>query len=89
MAQYRLVLSAGGHDEADNALSMWQGAKLAMKDWVGVHCALNTTYTKLTTVHLALHAPPLLVDLGTIVQGLLADHREFTDGLIPCDRDWC
>jgi hypothetical protein len=34
MAQYRLVLSAGGHDEADSKLSMWDGAKLAAKDWV-------------------------------------------------------
>lgn len=34
MAQYRLVLSAGGHDEADSKLSMWAGAKLAFKDWV-------------------------------------------------------
>lgn len=33
MAQYRLVLSAGGHDEADSKLSMWAGAKLAAKDW--------------------------------------------------------
>jgi hypothetical protein len=34
MAQYRLVLSAGGLDEADSKLSMWDGAKLAAKDWV-------------------------------------------------------
>jgi len=34
MAQYRLVLSAGGVDEADSKLSMWDGAKLAVKDWV-------------------------------------------------------
>jgi hypothetical protein len=34
MAQYRLVLSAGGIDEADSKLSMWDGAKLAAKDWV-------------------------------------------------------
>jgi hypothetical protein len=34
MAQYRLVLSAGGHDEADSTLSMWDGAKMATKDWV-------------------------------------------------------
>ena len=33
MAQYRLVLSAGGVDEADSTLSMWDGFKLAMKDW--------------------------------------------------------
>jgi len=33
MAQYRLVLSAGGIDEADSKLSMWDGAKLAVKDW--------------------------------------------------------
>jgi hypothetical protein len=33
MAQYRLVLSAGGHDEADSQLSMWAGFKLAIKDW--------------------------------------------------------
>lgn len=35
MAQYRLVLSAGGHDDANSTLSMWDGAKLAAKDWVG------------------------------------------------------
>jgi hypothetical protein len=34
MAQYRLVLSAGGLDEADSKLSMLDGAKLAVKDWV-------------------------------------------------------
>lgn len=34
MAQYRLVLSAGGHDEAESKLSMWAGTKLAAKDWV-------------------------------------------------------
>jgi hypothetical protein len=33
MAQYRLVLSAGGHDEATSDLSVFQGAKLAIKDW--------------------------------------------------------
>lgn len=76
MAQYRLVLSAGGHDEADSALSMWQGAKLAMKDWVS--CAdLRSPDQELTLVHLALHAAPLLVDLGPIFQGLLADYREW------------
>jgi hypothetical protein len=37
MAQYRLVLSAGGIDEADSKLSMWDGAKLAAKDWVSCH----------------------------------------------------
>jgi hypothetical protein len=37
MAQYRLVLSAGGIDEADSKLSMWDGAKLAVKDWVSLH----------------------------------------------------
>jgi hypothetical protein len=37
MAQYRLVLSAGGIDEADSKLSMWDGAKLAAKDWVSHH----------------------------------------------------
>ncbi|WVR04911.1 hypothetical protein IAU60_001923 [Kwoniella sp. DSM 27419] len=31
MAQYRLVLSAGGHDEATSDLSIWQGAKMACK----------------------------------------------------------
>lgn len=34
MAQYRLVLSAGGHDEATSDLTIWQGAKLASKDLV-------------------------------------------------------
>lgn len=47
MAQYRLVLSAGGHDEADSSISMWAGAKLAMKDWVSmdVSCALRRALT--------------------------------------------
>lgn len=34
MAQYRLVLSAGGYDENDVDLGLVAGAKLAMKDWV-------------------------------------------------------
>ena len=34
MAQYRLVLSAGGYDENDGDLGLIAGAKLAMKDWV-------------------------------------------------------
>ena len=33
MAQYRLVLSAGGHDESKSDLTVVHGAKLAMKDW--------------------------------------------------------
>lgn len=33
MAQYRLVLSAGGFDENDQDLGLIAGAKLAMKDW--------------------------------------------------------
>ena len=37
MAQYRLVLSAGGIDEADSKLSMFDGAKLAVKDWVSLY----------------------------------------------------
>lgn len=32
MAQYRLVMSAGGKDEVANDLSMFQGVKLALKD---------------------------------------------------------
>ena len=45
MAQYRLVLSAGGHDEADSSLSMWAGFKMAMRDpfshlFMGLHFAL-------------------------------------------------
>lgn len=32
MAQYRIVRSAGGHDEATSNLSIFAGAKLAMKD---------------------------------------------------------
>lgn len=32
MAQYRLVLSAGGHDEANSDLSIFQGAKMAIRD---------------------------------------------------------
>ena len=34
----------------------------------------------LTAVHLALHAPPLLVDLGAVFQGLFADHRQCNVG---------
>jgi hypothetical protein len=34
MAQYRLVLSAGGHDESTSELGVIQGAKMACKDWV-------------------------------------------------------
>ena len=34
MAQYRLVLSAGGHDESKSDLGIIAGAKLACKDWV-------------------------------------------------------
>lgn len=33
MAQYRLVLSAGGYDENDQDLGLIAGAKLAAKDW--------------------------------------------------------
>lgn len=47
MAQYRLVLSAGGIDEADSKLSMWDGAKLAAKDWVCFLIAVSSP--KLTT----------------------------------------
>ena len=32
MAQYRIVLSAGGHDENDQETSLWQGTKLALRD---------------------------------------------------------
>ena len=42
MAQYRIVLSAGGNDENDQETSLWQGTKLALKDtftwlFMGMH----------------------------------------------------
>ncbi|KAG7527512.1 hypothetical protein FFLO_06858 [Filobasidium floriforme] len=42
MAQYRLVLSAGGHDEGKNELSIFGGAKLAAKDpFTWIFCAMH------------------------------------------------
>jgi len=32
MAQYRLVISAGGMDETKNKVTIWEGARLALKD---------------------------------------------------------
>ena len=32
MAQYRLVLSAGGMDETKSKVTIWEGARLALKD---------------------------------------------------------
>lgn len=36
MAQYRLVLSAGGVDESKSKMGLWEGAKLGAKDPVSL-----------------------------------------------------
>lgn len=36
MAQYRLVLSAGGVDDSKSAMGLWEGAKLGAKDPVSL-----------------------------------------------------
>lgn len=82
MAQYRLVLSAGGNDEEAMGLSLWDGAKLAAKDWVRT----RPPNSLLKPVHLDVCAHALLPRLLPVVQGLPAvycmdDHIDIKFGV--------
>lgn len=76
MAQYRLVLSAGGVDESKSKMGLWEGAKLGAKDPVSLLIFLIIAPSLTSLVHLVVHAPPLLVDCSSVIQGLLALYRE-------------
>ena len=89
MAQYRLVLSAGGIDEADSKLSMFDGAKLAVKDWVGLYrsiCPLkaNNQFTWLfMLLHFFLIAAQSFKDFLPSIVSHKSPRRVYIAALIP------
>jgi hypothetical protein len=56
MAQYRLVLSAGGYDESKSANGLWEGAKLGAKDPVSIsRMILDHANNQFTWLFMLLH----------------------------------